>query len=165
MEKVIFELAAKPLPLTLIRDPPENTLGLTVIDEVMLKETDLLFPDESVAVRVCVPDAPCGTVMLILNEPLALTGAVVIKTLLIKILTVELAAKLVPVTVSCEPTVVEVALNVTEGEMVRGIEAVLDEASVALMVWLPPVAEGMVILTSKEPLLLEGVVVIWLLSK
>ncbi len=69
-----------------------------------------------------------------LNEPEVLVIDVSIKVLSTSIRIVVLPTKLAPLTVSCEPTVTELALRVIVGMTEYEVDAVFSEVSVAVTV-------------------------------
>jgi hypothetical protein len=116
---VIVEDAAKPVPDTVTEVPVDPMIGFRVIDAVTVKVADPELSIASVAVTVWEPAVEAGTANMTLTVPVPEVVVVMVVASNF-IVTVELAAKPEPVTVTVAPTRPEVGFKAIIGVTVRG---------------------------------------------
>jgi len=112
---VTVEDASKPVPVTVMIVPTAPLDGLSVIDAPTVKEVDADWDRESVAVTRCAPKVEAGTVKDTENAPILLEVTVATVDDPKVIVTVDVAVKLVPETVTDVATGPELGLSEIPG--------------------------------------------------
>ncbi len=129
---VMVEEAAKPVPVMVITVPVGPPVGLSAIEAVTEKVAEAVRDNASVAVTVWAPNIEAGTVNDEVNRPEASVPTVATVEELNVSVTVDEGVKLVPETVTGEPTVPDVGLRVIPGLSVKVAVAEWEKASVAV---------------------------------
>ena len=130
---VIVEEDANPDPVTVTVVPTMPPVGLRLIEALIENIADAVFEDASVAVTVWAPNGDAGMLNDAVNEP-KLSVVVVVSVEGPKVtVIVDVGEKLVPETVTGEPTGPDGGLKVIPGERMKVEEAECEDASVAVM--------------------------------
>ncbi len=148
---VMVEEAAKPAPVTVTVVAAAPPGGLSVMEAVTEKVAEAVCDDASVAVTVCPPKVAAGTVKKAENRPeLSVVTVATVEEPNV-IVTVEVDEKLVPETITGEPTTSDVGFRLIPGLRVKVAEAECENTSVAVTMCAPSVETGTVNVALKEP--------------
>src|SRR6266571_7105376 len=151
---VMIEEAGKPVPVTVTVVPTLPAEGLSVMETVTEKAAVAVWEDASVAVTVWAPKVEAGTVKEAENKPELSVVAVATVDEPNVTVTPELDEKLVPETVTREPTAPNVGLKLIPAFRVKVADAEFENASVAVTAWAPFVETGTVNVALNEPVAL-----------
>jgi len=121
---VTVELGVKLVPDTVTREPTGPVVGLRLTPGVSVNVADAECEKASVAVKVCGPPVPAGTVSDVVNAPIVLVLELPIVMASNVTVIAEEPEKPVPVRVNDEPTVPPAGVKVMKAVKVNEAVAV-----------------------------------------